>query len=303
VLQGWAFFLVSLVVLNLGYLGVFEVLLWWLLFGHGPRFGLAPLGTEGGREQRAVAARPAGRLVLAAGALAFALMLAKNLLRISDPRRADGFDIALAKTGFSSDLMTLFGQTPVNVFNRDDLELGAAWVVIVESDDHGVPLRTVPFLDRQGGRLDYMRNDYLYFRFSLPWQRSPAERKFVEGDPGRPAAATLALVNKVVDLDVCLTGGSSPRQYQAIVATRTLDDGPLFPVWSAPQLGASFEVQVDGVRAAGIVSGLPPSGCFDLPPGHVGSARRGDDTLSWARALAAMPRSEARGEAADGPEP
>ena len=67
----------------------------------------------------------------------------------------------------------LFAQGPVDVMNRLDIErVGQHFFVVCEVDESGVPVRVVPYLDDAGGRLDYLRNDLLYYRYALPWQRT-----------------------------------------------------------------------------------------------------------------------------------
>jgi hypothetical protein len=288
VLQGLAFFLVSLFVLNLGYLGVFELLLWMLLFGYRPFFGL---GSASDTTPAPAPERPAlaHRLVLGLGAAAFFLFLLQSVAGLLHPSLGSVLRAGVRASGLQ-ELLRLFGQQSVNVFNREDLTMGAAHVVVVETDETGRPLRVVPFQDTNGGRLDYLRNDYLYFQRSLKWQRLPATAKFLLGDPGRPAPATLELVEGVVDLDVCLTGGRAPRHYEAFVLVRDLEEGPLFPLWSAPRRGGRFTVRVGKGREREIAArASAPFGlgrCFSLPPGQARSEARLAATLAWARAAA-----------------
>jgi hypothetical protein len=274
ILQGLLFFLVSLFFLNLGYLAVFELLLWALLFGTAPRWGF---GARAGTILRPE--HGARRAVFLAGSLAAAVFLASNVARTVD-------DVAGTRLGrsWSFPLWHPFGLEVVDVFNETDIRMGAAHLVLVETDAEGRPLRVVPFLDREGGRLDYLRNDRLYFQSSLRWQRRQRGVQFTDRDPARLTLMTRQLLQEVMALDVCLTGARAPRFYAAVPVTRDIDRSGGFPVWTPAVAGPGTRLVVTAAKAGRIAGRRDgsPLGCFVLPPGHSRSAEREAATLTWA---------------------
>lgn len=285
VLQGLAFFLISTFVLNLGSLGPFELLLWALVFGVAPRFGLDPRA----RGAPSLARESAPRLVVfGLGTAAVILFLLQSLAATGD---------SLFRTKLAAlfpaprALLVPFGVGRVNVFNQEDIRMGTASLVLAEADDAGRPLRVVPFLDRDGGRLDYLRNDLLYFGRSLPWQRLPRPRQAATGPPVRPTPETRRLAREVARLDDCLTGGAGGRRYRALLVVRSIDKTVHgIPAWTPPLAVAVWEPRPEDDPDASLADSF--LGCYDLPPGHVGSGRRTRVTLGWVReALVRLERS------------
>lgn len=276
VLQGLAFFLISTFVLNLGSLGPFELLLWVLVFGVAPRFGLDPRAP--GELSSAREGTP--RLVVfGLGTAAVVLFLFQSLAATADSLFHTTFAAAFPAPRA---LLVPFGVGRVNVFNEQDIRMGTASLVLAEADDAGRPLRVVPFLDQDGGRLDYLRNDLLYFGRSLPWQRLPRPRQFAAGPPVRPTRETRTLAREVARLDDCLTGGGGGRRYRALLVVRSIDrtvDG--IPAWTPPLAVAAWEPRPEDHPGPSVADSF--LGCYDLPPGHVGSGRRARATLRWVR--------------------
>ncbi len=286
ILQGLAFFVVSTFLLNLGYLGIFELCLWTLVFGAWPAFGLVgslsrdPLS---GSDADRGASRSCRSALIALALSAAFFFQAHSVIAVADGATGTTFG---ARLGASIHGMKIFGLGPVNVFNKEDLGLGDAHIVIAETDESGRPLRVVPFLDREGARLDYLRNDLLYFAWSLRWQRLPAAKKFRDGDPAQPAGATVRLVRGVAELDACLQGfDAPPRYYRAVVMTRQMIPAGRFLLWSPPQVASVISLVIPparmnqvGARLAGIPDAIR---CYDLPPGHTDSRSRQSATLAW----------------------
>lgn len=181
-----------------------------------------------------------------------------------------------AYTSVYSRTMSVFGQRAVNVFNKTDLELGDRTLVIAQVDDSGRPIRVVPFLDRNGGRLDYLRNDYLYFQMSLKWQRTKnlgvLEREHAMDE------RTQQLFEAVVALDSRVTGMRSPGQYEALVLKRELVDGSYFHRWSEFAELAHYRLNVTADMLAEWEQSYP---AYVLPPGQFASERREAQTLEW----------------------
>jgi hypothetical protein len=283
VLQGLAFFLASALVFNLGYLAVFELCLWGLIFGVAPRFGL----TSGGPGPPAPHERGARRVVLATGLLGSALLLTANLLGAIDAWQGTRWDrpILLLNLPFAR----TFGLFQVNVFNEADLRMATLHPVLLETDAEGRVTRTVPFLDREGGRLDYLRNDLLYYQWSLRWQRLREKEKLHSGE-GVAAFSprTVDLLHAVAALDACVTENPGPRRYRGILMRRRLSRNDRIPVWTQARPVLSVDLNPADLKAppelprVGFL-GLPA--CYDLPPGHAGSESRARETLEWARHL------------------
>jgi hypothetical protein len=163
-------------------------------------------------------------------------------------------------------LFYLFGQTSVQVFNQEDLGMSDAHVVLCEVDAAGRHQRVVPLYDIEGGRLDYLRNDLVYFRYSLLWQRSPWHRKFEGGDPTQPGARTHEFIRRMSFLDAVMTDPSRPRHYQAHLYVRRmhLDVSPAR--WSEARLVTSIPVEVTRRDLAPYQGSRWPT--FSLPPGQ-----------------------------------
>ncbi len=282
ILQGLAFFLASTFLLNLGYLGPFELLLWALVFATAPRCGLDPrLRGQGGPKESGPRL-----VVLTVGLVVGALFLAENLVAIVDVLAGTQVSRTVA---LPRPLLVTFGLGRVNVFNEPDIRLGTAHPVIVETDAAGKSMRVVPFLDHEGGRLDYLRNDLLYFGWSLHWQRQPRAVRFKGRDPVRATGETFRLLQRVVDLDVCLTGFATPRYYRAVLMSRDIVRTDGLPRWTEPSEITSVRLEVGEAEATDLRAQLNGAaglvGCYDLPPGHAGSNRRARETLAWARTL------------------
>jgi hypothetical protein len=281
-LQGLGFFAMSLVLLNLQYLPLVELVLWALLFGPAgiawlrARFPslLAPrmLATpEADPERISFGSR------LLPALLVVVLFLAVVQNAISPYLLPESLARYTARWHSRAQVVFFpFAQQPVNVFNKLDLGMGAAFFVLHEVDEEGRHIRTVPIYDDEGGRLDYLRNDLLYFGYSLHWQRRKMEVKFVDGDPNRPAPATLDLVGRVALLDSVLTGGDRERLYEVRFYTREMLDDVVPVRWSEAREGKRmrFKMRAEALAGAGPRDWMT----FDLPPGQWIEERRVRET-------------------------
>lgn len=264
--QGLGFFAASILLLNLQYLPIVELLLWTYFFGP------AVLGWLGRRRPaetpEPIPGGPAPLIARWSPALVgfgLATMVLQNALAPTLWPAA----LASLTTRIHYKLapgFTLFGQRPIRVFNREDIGMSTAHLVIQEVDAKGEHLRVVPFQDIEGGRLDYMRNDSLYFTHSLRWQRASWHRKFTKGDPRRPNAVTQALARRVAKLDAVLTGPERPRYYRVHVFTRAMRLDTTPPRWTEARPTASFGIALgpDELRPHTEARRLT----FDLPPGQ-----------------------------------
>lgn len=301
--QGLAFFGSSLFLFNLGYLPVFEIC-WWLLMFNYP--GLYRLGTYRNSASKiekychapevirynenfqATDLPWISRIFLNVIVTGFITAVLAHIIcnPYSPPTRklfevATGFSPAVIfKSKYFQNYIRAFGQGPVNVFNREDLAMGSDNITLTEIDQNQEPIRLVPFQDIHGGRLNYLRNDYLYFRISLRWQRGSRETNFVNSEPTAPSSRTLDLIKRVALLDYCLQDKQVPqRDYRVDVFFREMKDNERFTLWSPSVHQSSFiysikrdEISDDHLRAC--------AKSYSMPPGHVGNDRRSKDSLA-----------------------
>lgn len=292
--QGVAFFLVSLFLLNLQYLPLVEMALWILVFGYAVRVPVRP--TLQALRELARAALAAWRrlaepgvslgdrglgLLLLVALVAVVLQNVANCLTPPGPESPRNTPWLQAQ---GQPLFRLFGQGPVNVFNEKDLRTGATYFVLYETDEEGRRLRVVPFMDDEGGRLDYLRNDLLYYGHSLPWQRIGWEAQFGTGRLPRPTAPTAGLVRRVALLDALLTSRPGPRHYRAEFFTRRMEKESLPAHWGSSRHVLSLGVTLDEEM---LVRGEREERyCFNVLPGHVASISREHRTMATLQQLA-----------------
>jgi hypothetical protein len=277
VLQGLGFFTISLLLLNLQYLPVIELLLWTLLFGPSllgwiqekwPREVPDPATEEPTNATgRLTVARLLPTMIgLACCAVVFQNALAPGLV----PSAMVTFVTPIHDT--VRPMFRLFGQAAINVFNEEDIAMNDAYFVLQEVDPAGRHQRAVPFQDIEGARLDYLRNDLLYFNYSLGWQRTPWTRKFVGGDPSRPAVPTRQLAFRVALLDAVLTDSSRARHYRAHLYVRKMRLDTTPPRWSDARLAVSFPIDITTHQMSRFQKARWLT--FDLPPGQAFSGER-----------------------------
>jgi hypothetical protein len=261
--QWLAFILVRAVFMNLGYLPYNEMVLWlfvftlkpWAVWNHRVPLGRAAPPTED-------AARPgfrgiALRAFLAAGVVVSSYFTIANTVRINAPQSVVSLPFPPKK------VLRFFGQWPVDVFNKADMSMGSQQLVIVETDEEGKPLRVVPFLDHEGGRLSYLRNDFMYFGVSLPWQRFTRERQ-LQSSPG--------LAFRVGLVDAALQPDGGPHHYAALLFTQEMEPFSGYHKWSSSQFRGGFRFYVADEH---LEHRKPPTlPAYDLPPGHVMQGKR-----------------------------
>jgi hypothetical protein len=276
VIFGWVFILVSLLTINLGYLPFYECCLWLLLFGpKKSRLGMepepAPSESDGGTSVRELFVR---LVAITAGLAVLVVQLSSNPVALQ-----------LQK------LAALFGQGPIDVFNGRDLEAGRAVLLVEEVDANGCMLRLVPYMDDQGGRLDYLRNDVLLYKVSIPWQRQ-ALTSSLRSDLARRAGATAAAAGRIALLDARLHPRPGNRRYRARVFKRTWSAESLSAPWSSPRELGTLDIEIDAGKLASSRKDAPWA--FSLPPGHVGSAFRSLRTVRTLMASSAAGHPEGR---------
>ena len=174
---------------------------------------------------------------------------------------------------------SVFGQRDISVMNKPDLTMGAPGIVLIETDAKGKFKRTVPFMDINGGRLGYLRNDLLYFSRSLTWQRSYLHQSQFSAFSKDFLLSFQKLGQAVGALDVCLRQSEGLRYYRADLYIKELKSNHSFNFWGDPNKvwSHSFSVDMDKLKS------FEPK-CqrtYDLPPGHLYSAQRIDLTDSF----------------------
>jgi hypothetical protein len=274
VLQGLGFFAMSLVCLNLGYLPVVELCFWALVF--------APLIPFPSRMTADADVKPAPRLSWVAGGLVAVMVLgtatslARFVLFLGPGKVRERPIVARVY----SDLQWAnwgFGVREVSVFNRGDVGMGEAFFTLYEVDEAGSIIRLVPFQDAEGGRLRMLRNDLLYFNYSLQWQRAAREKCFQDRDFRNPTPYTLDLLRRITLLDALLASEEQPRRYRVDFYDRPMIVDRTPAGWGPPVRRYSLIVQVtaEDLEAHAVDRRLT----FDLPPGHQGEERRTREAL------------------------
>jgi len=171
-----------------------------------------------------------------------------------------------------SEKSSILGQRAVNVINRADLGMGAPGIVLIETDANGEFMRTVPFMDLNGGRLSYLRNDFLYFRLSLPWQRQYITKNRSDTLQKKIMISFQKLGEAVGALDSCLRQAGGLRYYRADLYIKEPKRTSYFDFWGAPKKAAShsYSVDIDQLNT----SAPKCQWAFNLLPGHMYSAQR-----------------------------
>jgi hypothetical protein len=272
--QWLGFIIIRGLFMNLGYLAYDELVLWLFLFTIKPWIVWShrvPLRTADGPSEGTMRAGFRGivlRAFLAVAVVVSSYFAVVNTARINAP------ESAVALPFPPKNLLRVFGQWPVDVFNKADMSMGAQQLVIVETDAEGTLVRVVPFLDYEGGRLSYLRNDFMYFGISLPWQRFTREQQI-------SSAPSLAF--RVGLVDAALQSESDSRHYAALFFTQEAEPFFGYQRWSPSELRGGFRFQVTGEQ---LRRRQPPClSSYDLPPGHATETRRMERTRERVEAV------------------
>jgi predicted DCC family thiol-disulfide oxidoreductase YuxK len=196
-------------------------------------------------------------------------------------------------TALVSSRFALLGQGPVDVLNDADLKSGAPGIVLTETDAKGKSKRVVPFMDINGGRLSYLRNDLLYFQYSSAWQRkskvSPRyfifpflyftkwERKHTSlkefSNSSKDFVFAFQKLSEMVGvLDSCLRQSSGSRYYRADLYIKKLENYSSFKYWGTPERVATYSFSMDMDKLKDYESRC--HWAYNLPPGHLFSDKR-----------------------------
>lgn len=270
--QWLGFIAIRAPLMNLGYLCWDELILWLLVFSLTPWavwHHRVPSPASGAAASTVGFRGAILRAFVGAAVVVCVYFNIVNFAQINAPQSS------LARLPYLPTVFRVFGQWPVNVFNKEDMSMGEAQLVIVETDEDSNVLRVVPYVDYQGGRLGYLRNDFLYFGIGLPWQRLP---------PAQQAKTAPETARRVALVDAALQGEASARYYVALLFTQQVEPYQGYERWTPTKFKAGFGFKLGSEE---VKAQLPPRiPAFDLPPGHFGEAARQAETLSQVHALA-----------------
>lgn len=279
--QGLGFFMASLLFLNLGYLPLYEMSLWLLLFNYKPLYSFKKHTVDCEMFKALYVKKPLELVDKLTNKGIHPLLFTAALVVVLSFQIVNPGNMLMGnyseKTGkiFNHQVYKLFlktfGQGPVNVFNRKDFSMGDLHFVLFEKDTEGKVKRIVPFLDIHGGRLDYMRNDLLYFVYSLRWQRLPISAKFINEDKSNPSLYTKHVIENVATVDYCIRGYKGDKKYYASFISHPLIEGEHYLVWDKTQYtGHTTEISLPATLA----NEPKCRAAFNLPPGHFNSDSR-----------------------------
>ncbi len=182
------------------------------------------------------------------------------------------FLIASILSTLISSQLPLLGQGRVDVMSADDLKMGAPGIVLIETYDNYEFKRTVPFMDINGGRLSYLRNNLLYFNYSQGFQRLFTKEKNPNriSEDFKKSFETLAQVVGI--LDSCLSESSGARYYRADLYLKELKSNSSFEFWGMPKKVHSYLFSVNMKQLK--ISEPKCQRVYNLPPGHLYSDKR-----------------------------
>jgi hypothetical protein len=267
-LQGIVFFVSCLIFINLGYLPLKEIMLWTLLFNY-PSFYKTSFGMIHGQDlnPKQDLKTPKWFLILCLIMLVSSVSFHyANIYSILTGHRISG--IFWNKKQLPHFFMRLAGQDKVNVFNKQDLSVNSANLVIYEVREDGSK-RKVPYFDEDASRLDYLRNDLLYFQYAGKWQRFPDHIKYLNSDFTKPNKATYWIISKVLILDACINKikRNEIRNYLVESYNRDLLQENNMYVWGKTRLSFTLKYKISGDTLLDSF-GTYCHKAYDLPPGH-----------------------------------
>lgn len=290
IVHGLFFFILALFVFSPGYLAFFELSLWWVVFDKCliTNFLLNKLPYDLQQISSGGTARKALNVFCT---ISFLVVFTQFF---TTPKVLEKISKSSIETTNSlrtkyGRIFLVFAQESINVFNTLDLKMGLSHIVLYETDKDGNYKRLVPYLDIEGGRLSYMRNDLMFFGYSLQWQRLNFNQKFLSGNPEYPLGVTNQLALVVSSLDALLTDPevSKTRYYTARVFVRDIYETPVS--WTQIKSASKFRVKLNKENLKKLKE--RSSVLYDLPPGHLFSKRREEITKRKLLALIQNERS------------
>lgn len=273
-LQGIGFFILSVLIINLGYLPLVEIVLWALLFAYPSSYNKEKTEARSNNDFKIDKKLLTVAIV---GTIAFSSFIGTIVYvsAIGDYER-----IRKINRGWLRKAHRFFAQDRVNVFNRADLNMGSNNIVLYELNSQGKKVRQVPFQNEDGARLSYLNNDLLYFQYSLRWQRLDKRLRYANGDLSKPGPRTVWLAQKVALLDFCLSDQKIPKIYQMEIHSRNIHDISLaeikgssfvpyndqIPAWTESKQNFTGKMLIDEKVKQQIMPAC--KGTYNLGPGH-----------------------------------
>ena len=212
IFQGLAFFISCMFFVNLSYLPTCEIILWLILFGYPEIFKKNKLINK---TYQSDVNNKFYRYFKVASISVTTLMILIMSLRIVDYKPIEELKYKIWRKRKTNSLIRktflFFAQEEVNVINIDDLNMGNTFILIKDLQNN----KLVDFMEPNGGRLDYLRNEYLYFKLSLKYQRSSLKAKIVTNDNKIILTQRSEdLINKILIYHECLSGISQSQKYE-----------------------------------------------------------------------------------------
>lgn len=186
-LWGSAFFLTSLICLQLSYLPLVEIVIWLAIFWH-PKLACFNSPIQSKRISRVLFTSEICIFIALSAIYVASFQLIQNL----EPFTTISKIFLPAKS-----LMWNLGFCCPNVFNKSDLALSNHWYCLRRDSPSG---KLVPINGRVGNRLWFHYFDVVYFSNSLIWRRSSSNEDFRKSTPYKE------LIIKIARLDKRLTG-------------------------------------------------------------------------------------------------
>ena len=181
----------------------------------------------------------------------------------------------------------LLGIGKVNVFNRPDMEMGNSSVVIAELSEENKILRVVPYMDLNGGRLDYLRNDYVYFNLSLRWQRTTKRSRYLVDKSGHKVVSkkTREVIEKIIDYDLCQKDIRKKSKFLVVFSEREMVPSQVGMSWGEVKYYTHYIKDINKSYIDKIKSKPICRYSYRLNPGHFFTDFREGNTLKYIKEL------------------
>lgn len=269
IVQGLGFFFLCILIINLGYLPEVELIMWALLFAYPSMFKNKNYVETDSKDAKFSKPLVVFSSVALVSFLSFFFLNSGSMI-VNKYELQEKYNRGMTRTFFR-----IFGQDRVNVFNKEDLAMGSNNITFYQVNDLGEKIRMVPFSNKDGARLDYLRNDLLYFEYSVKWRRLKDEQKFVGGDPSKPNQTSFWLAQQIAKLDFCAQKLSAPVRYRMEVYSRDLVDEELYDNYVVDSWTESKrEFKADFIIDEKVARQIDCKGVYDLGPGHFSPRER-----------------------------
>jgi hypothetical protein len=286
-LQGFAFFICSVVIMNLGYLPIYELMLWSMLFAPGI---LSWFRKRSAGSFSLPMLRSGSRFLERFAVASIAITLLFNAVNYAENLGYPWADSPVFNNRIWYGIHRFIGQGTVNVMDKRVFDAANAHMVVVEMADpeSGEIARLVPFNDIEGGRLDYLRNDLIYFHYSLGW-RKPQPKLVSTQDLKNPDSKARRYVDRIIRFDALLNAPEEEKVYRVYAYLNRLNHGEAFWSWGEAKLAGRIDIRVTPELLR--LSEKDLRYTYDLPPGHWRTEAREAKTLEVLREMEPMSRT------------